>query len=204
LTRLQQKQGKRQKHSRAILKMNKSSWDEDIELIQRYKKGDRESLEKIYFKYKNQLLKLIWYYVYNRQDAEDIMQMLFIKMIKGINKYKPYKEVKFKTWLFKAAINTAKDFLKKKKPEIDIEQIETLPDSRKGVEDRFAENEIINKIRKNVMRLPLKYKEAVSLRYFEDLPYNEIAYILKKPVGTIKSRINYAVNLLKSRLELEK
>ena len=183
--------------------MNNSIIDNDAELIKKYKKGDKTSLEKIYHKYKKHLLKIIWYYVHDIHDVEDIMQTLFLKLITGIKKYKPYKGVKFKTWLFRVAVNSAKDFLKKKKPELNIEQIESIIDTRQGATEKIADKELIKEIRKSVMLLPLKYREVISLRYFENLANKEIAIILKKPVGTIKSRTNYALNLLKKRFNID-
>ncbi len=185
--------------------MKYSISDSDVELIEKYKKGDKRSLEKIYFKYKKQLLKIIWYYVHNSQDVEDIMQALFLKLITGINKYKPYKNVKFKTWLFRVGVNTAKDFLKKKRPEVDevnevnIEQIDSIEDKREELTEKMADRELIKEIRKSVMLLPIKYREVVTLLHFEDLTYEEVAAILKKTVGIVKSRMNYALNLLRKK-----
>lgn len=183
--------------------MDYSILENDVELIEKYKKGDKSSLEKIYYKYKKQLLKIIWYYVHDIHDVEDVMQTLFLKLITGINKYKPYKDVKFKTWLFRVAVNTAKDFLRKKKPEINIEQIDSLEDSREELTEKIADHELIKKIRKSVILLPLKYREVISLLYFENLTYDEVAKILRKPVGTIKSRINYALNLLRKKFNVD-
>lgn len=177
--------------------------DNDIELIEKYKNGDKRALEKIYYKYKKKLLKLIWYYVRNIYDAEDVLQILFIKIIKNISKYKPYKDVKFRTWLFRIAINAAKDFLKKKKGEINIENLDMIEDKSEKIEEKIADKELIKDVRKCVMLLPLKYREVISLIYFEGLKYDEVAEILSRPIGTVKSRTNYALKLLRKRLKAD-
>ena len=104
---------------------------------------------------------------------------------------------------YRVAINTAKDFLKKKKPEVDLGQLETIGDSREKITDRIANKELITEIRKSVIRMPLKYREVISLIYFENLKYDEVADILNKPVGTIKSRVNYALNLLRKKFKVD-
>ena len=62
--------------------MPDTSFDEDIPFVKRYINGDNRSLEIIYNKYKNRLLRIIWSYVYDIHDAEDILQTLFLKLIK--------------------------------------------------------------------------------------------------------------------------
>ncbi len=182
--------------------MEPSTSDNDIELIEKYKNGNKQSLEKIYYKYKKRLLKIIWYYVRNIDDAEDVLQALFIKIINNINKYKPYKDVKFRTWLFRIAINTAKDFLKKKKKgEINIENLDFIEDKSEKIEEKIADKELIKEVRECIMLLPLKYREVISLIYFEGLKYDEVAEILSRPIGTVKSRINYALKLLRKRVK---
>ena len=182
--------------------MESSASDNDIELIEKYKNGDKRSLEKIYYKYKKRLLKIIWYYVHNIDDAEDVLQLLFIKIINNISKYKPYKDVKFRTWLFRIAINTAKDFLKKKKKgEINIENLDFIEDKSEKIEEKIADKELIKEVRECIMLLPLKYREVISLIYFEGLKYDEVAEILSRPIGTVKSRINYALKLLRKRVK---
>ncbi len=183
--------------------MELSSPDNDIELIEKYKKGDKGSLEKIYFKYKKRLLKLIWYYVHNIDDAEDVLQLLFIKLIKNISKYKPYKDVKFSTWLFRIAINTARDFLKKRKIEASIEYPDLIEDIKEKVEDKIINKQFIEEIQNSVSHMPIKYREVISLIYFEGFKYDEAAEILNKPIGTIKSRINYALNLLRKKFNID-
>lgn len=177
--------------------------DNDIPLIEKYNQGDIRSLETIYNKYKKQLLRLIWCYVYNAHDAEDILQTLFLKLMNCLDKYKPYKNVKFKTWLYKVATNTAKDFLRKKKRFIHLDKIDFIEDKHSRVVEKIEEDQMIKEMRKNVLSLPLKYREVVSLVVFNEFKYEEAATILNKPVGTIKSRMNYALNLLKKKFKVK-
>lgn len=172
----------------------------DLELVISYKNGNKNSLEKLYIKYKRSLLRIIWYYVNNLEDAEDVLQMLFLKLIDSIKKYKIYKDVKFRTWLYRVAINTAKDFLKKKKCKLNIDFNVDIIDNRMDVIENLENKEVVIKVRNSIFQLPDKYKELITLIYFENLRYEDVAKILNKPVGTIKSRCNYALNLLRKKM----
>ncbi len=165
-------------------------------LIKEFKKGNKEALKFIYEKYKRSLLKLIWYYVNNKEDAEDILQTVFYKVIKNIEKFSLKKGASFKTWVFRIAINSCKDFLKKKRS-ISLNDIEiTAVSNIEKVEDKILIEKILNALNK----IDLKYREVIMMIYLENMKYEEVADILNKPVGTIKSRLNYGINLLKNIL----
>jgi len=171
--------------------------NDDLKLVEKFKEGEKSALQKIYFKYKEKLSKLIWYYVKNIDDVEDVLQILFLKLIKKIYKYTPYKNVKFSTWLYRVTVNTAKDYLKTKSKDLNIENYDWLRNVEDDITEKIEERDLINQVRKKVFSLPLKYREVIILVYFENLSYKEVAQILKKPIGTIKSRVNYALGMLK-------
>ncbi len=177
----------------------------DEELVKEFVNGKRDSLEKLYFRYKDKLIRLIWYYVNNTEDAEDILQTVFEKLIKSIKKYTVHRDASFKTYLYRIAINSSKDFLKHKRilQFIKFDGIKYIGEYDKNIQ--FAEdNIIVEKVREYVNRLPSKYRDVIVLKYYEDLKYKEIAKILKKPVGTVKSRLSYALNLVRNNFkELE-
>lgn len=178
--------------------------DDDIQLVESYKNGNKSSLETLYLKYKKKILRIIWYYVNNIEDAEDILQSLFLKLIDKIGKYKVYNNIQFRTWLFRVAINTAKDHLKMKKPVLNIEKISEIRDVKKGIAEELEMKESLLKIRKCIFELPLKYREVISMIFLENMKYEDVARILNRPVGTIKSRSNYAVNLLKKKMGVKR
>lgn len=175
---------------------------EDKILIQEFKNGNKSSLEKIYVKYKNSLFRLIWYYVQNIEDAEDILQMVFEKLIKNIHKYNPQKDVRFKTYLYRISINLCKDFLRHKKilNLIKMDSVKEIAEYDANIEE-IEKEEIKSLVRRSVKELPSKYRDVIILIYFEDMKYDEVANILNKPLGTIKSRANYGLKLLRKRLE---
>ncbi len=181
---------------------NISQSEKDEILIEKYKNGDKSSLEKIYIKHKKSLLKLIWYYVHNIEDAEDILQTVFEKLIKNIYKYKKQEGTSFKTYLYKITINSCKDFLRRKSIRnlLKLDSIKEVGEIDKNI-NKIERNEIIRQIHKSVRNLPVKYRDVIILIYYENLKYEEVADILNKPVGTIKSRSNYALNLLRKKLE---
>lgn len=175
---------------------------EDKILIQEFKNGNRSSLEKLYLKYKKSLFRLIWYYVQNIDDAEDILQMVFEKLIKNIHKYSPQKDVSFKTYLYRISINQCKDFLRHKKllNWIKMDSVKEIAERDANIE-AIEKEEIKSLVRKSVKELPSKYRDVIILIYFENMKYDEVANILNKPLGTVKSRVNYGLKLLRKKLE---
>ncbi|MBN1898973.1 MAG: RNA polymerase sigma factor [Spirochaetes bacterium] len=176
--------------------------DKDDILVQKFKDGDKRSLERLYQKYKKNLFKLIWCYVQNLQDTEDILQQIFEKLIKNIHKYKKRQNCQFKTYLYRVTINHCKDFLKRRK----LQNLFTAEALRESGEDdkRLKDIEeacVIDTIRRSVKALPGIYRDVVILIFFENLSYQDVAHILNKPLGTIKSRSHYALQLLRKKLK---
>lgn len=179
--------------------------EDDKELIKEYKKGNKDSLEVIYTKYKNKLFKLIWCYVNNIEDAEDILQTVFEKLIRKIYSYKPEERASFKTYLYRIAINSCKDFLRRRKilKFIRFDLLKNIGENDNNLK-RIEQNEMLEFVRKSVLELPEKYRDVIILIFYHNLRYEEVSNILNKPIGTIKSRVNYALSLLKKRMEVIK
>lgn len=178
-----------------------TSDQKDKYLIKQYIKGNKKALEKIYLKYKNSLFNLIWYYVNNAEDAKDIFQTVFEKLIKNIKKYKPKKNISFKTYLFKIAINCSKDFLRKKRiiKFISFDTLKKVNISDKNY-DKIEDSDVMEFIKNEVNKLPSKYRDVIILVYYKKLKYSEVSQILGIPIGTVKFRINYGISLLKDKL----
>lgn len=174
--------------------------DDDLILVDQYQNGDQSSLEQIYFKYKKRLLRLLWYYVHHMEDAEDLLQTLFMKLISGLKMYRRRQGVLFRTWLFRVAVNTAKDHLRKKRFTVRVEDWEKVKDPSGGLIENAEKKELAREVRSGVMCLPLKYREVLVMIYFEGLKYEDAAKILNRPLGTVKSRCHYGLELLRKKI----
>tara|TARA_Y100000590_G_C15401342_1_gene893916 strand:- start:16 stop:651 length:636 start_codon:yes stop_codon:yes gene_type:complete len=173
-----------------------SNKDEDIALVHRAQKGDYRAFDLLILKYQARVITLANKFVNDKQIAEDIAQESFIKVYKSIGSFRG--ESAFFTWLYRVAVNTAKNYLssKKRKKEMlvsDITDSDTTDPlsalTTESPEDILAANNLREIILKSFGDLPEEIRTALSLREFEGLSYQEIGKILDCPVGTVRSRI---------------
>ncbi|NOZ55329.1 MAG: sigma-70 family RNA polymerase sigma factor [Calditrichaeota bacterium] len=179
----------------------------DEELIERFQKGDREAFEKIVERYKDQLLNFAYRFLGSRQEAEDVVQDTFLRVYRNRKAYR--RVARFSTWIYTIAGNLAKTELRKRKrrklfsisdlgfEEKDYEISDLSHNPEDDVEGTLKEEIIQSEIEK----LPPKFREVIILRDVQGLSYEEIALILKIPIGTVKSRVNRARLRLQKRLK---
>ncbi len=171
--------------------------DSDQQLVDRVKQGDKRAYDMLVIKYQHRILGLVRGYVSDFQEAQDVTQEAFIKAYRALDKFRG--DSSFYTWLYRIAVNTAKNHLVSKGrrlPESDIDVhdadfLETATTLR--VVDTPERNlycdEIEQVIHDVIQRLPDELRTAVMLREFDGLSYEEIADVMDCPVGTVRSRI---------------
>ena len=178
---------------------------EDILLVNRAKEGDEKAFAELMKRYRKAVYHMILKMVRNADDSEDLMVEAFAKAFKNLQKFTP--DYTFGTWLFRIATNNSIDFLRKKRLHtlslnVDIESEDgstinveinagTLDPQEQIIKSQKAEL-----MRHFVSQLPPKYRRLVSLRYFEELSYEEIAEETQKPLGTVKAQLFRARELL--------
>jgi RNA polymerase sigma-70 factor (ECF subfamily) len=133
------------------------------------------------------------------EDAADVAQSVFIRVYENLEKFSA--RYKFFSWLYKITINESLNFLKQRK-EIGGIAAEEVADA-KTPEDLYKDVELSESIQQALMQIGLDYRLVIVLRYFQDLSYNEISYVLDTPEKTIKSRLFTARNLLKNIMSEE-
>jgi len=163
--------------------------DQDIvELV----KKDTQNYKYLMDRYESKLLIYIRRIIYvSKEDAEDILQEVFIKAYKNIYGYNP--KYKFSNWIYRITHNEAISFLRKKKRSIISFQDEDIFDRIKSdinMEEDFIKESEREKVKTVLSMLDQKYREVLVLKYFEEKEYNEIAEILHLPSGTVASLIS--------------
>jgi RNA polymerase sigma-70 factor (ECF subfamily) len=136
----------------------------------------------------------------NEHDAEDVVQESFIKAFRAIDRV---RGVDARAWLLAIVRNTAFNYMQREKPKAEVawdEHMAEPADHTSGPETSLLENERRDRVRSAIERLPADFREALVLREIEGLPYKEIAWILKVPMGTVMSRLSRARNLLMQEL----
>ena len=172
------------------------------ELVTKAQSGDRNAFSELVRIHAQGVLNVIYRMCGNMQVAEDAAQETFIQAWLKLQSYRP--QASLKNWLYRIAINTAIDMLRKEKRILpgEIEDL-NLRDSEPGLEMIAANSERAEVVQAAVLALPDASRAVLVLREFEGLSYQEIAESLEIPVGTVMSRLNYARKLLREKLEVK-
>jgi RNA polymerase sigma-70 factor (ECF subfamily) len=169
----------------------------DIALVRRVQKGDKAAFDALVLKYQHKVLKLVQRYVRNPSEAEDIAQEAFIKAYRALPAFRG--ESAFYTWLYRIAINTAKNSLvaSRRRPvsyDLDLQdgsqlQAQTRLADAETPEALALTDEIRRTVNESIEALPDDLRLAIVLRELEGMSYEEIAKTMECPVGTVRSRI---------------
>lgn len=166
----------------------------DQELVRRVQKGDKRAFDQLFVRYQGKIFGLVTRYVRDRQEVEDVVQEAFIKAFRALPRFRG--DSQFYTWLYRIAINTAKNHLvaRARRPpgaDIDAEDAESYEPMRQveNPENELARDELSTVIHKAIADLPDDLRSAVTLREFDGMSYEQIAEIMDCPVGTVRSRI---------------
>lgn len=168
---------------------------EDILLVKKAIKGDREAFEDLINLYFDRLYKEAYLRCKHEEDAKEIVQETIYKAYKNVKSLKEPKY--FKTWLSKILINVSNDYMSKN------EMIDLEHDENHYVKEIHNDNQVEIKIDLyNAMdELEDKYKDVIILRYVEDLKIEDISKILERPINTIKTHIRKAIKDMKNLLK---
>lgn len=145
---------------------------------------------------KENIYRLAYSYVKNKEDALDIVQESIYKALTSIGLLKNPEAVK--SWLFRIVVNTSLDFLRKHK-KVQLVDDEALEYYCSGAEDVYPDMDL----ERTLDELPLKYRSVIVLRYFEDLKIEEVAEILNENVNTVKTRLYQALQILRVTMQDE-
>ncbi len=169
----------------------------DQQLVARVQKGDSRAFDLLVLKYQHRIFALISRYVRDAHEVQDVSQEAFIKAYRALPGFRG--ESAFYTWLYRIAINTAKNYLvsrSRRPPGTDIELEDAqYHESGGGLRDiENPENALFGAELKAVVddaigALPEDLRTAITLREFDGLSYEDIADIMDCPVGTVRSRI---------------
>ncbi|MGC8842916.1 MAG: sigma-70 family RNA polymerase sigma factor [bacterium] len=184
--------------------------EKDEILVQRSKNGDKEAFDALVQRYRLPLFRFVYHCIHKQEDAEDITQESFVKAYLSLSQLK--NNSLFKTWLFRIALNLIRDNKRneKKKPTISldsyIEEEGKDPVAEAEYEDGYEEeaesedNELLARLRMEISALPMELREVIILRDLQGFSYEEIAKMVGCPVGTVKSRLFYARQILREKL----
>jgi len=162
-------------------------------LLRRAQKGDSQAFEALVAPYEKRIYALCLRITCNREDALDAAQETMIRCWKGLPAYRG--QARFGTWLYRIAVNTSVDMMRRRKPGVDsLEKLQEAgiePSAGDGDPQTWTETrQRREKIAQGLAKLPEELRTALVLRDIQGFSYEEIAEILSSPLGTVKSRIS--------------
>ena len=186
-----------------------SERDADAELVARVQRGDKQAFNLLVIKYQRKILRLLSRMIRDPADLEDVAQEAFIKAYRALPQFRG--ESAFYTWLYRIAINTARNWLASagKRPSapnaIESEDGETFneTDSLSDIStpgSMVASREIAETVNAAIEELPEDLRTAIVLREIEGMSYEDIAQTMACPIGTVRSRIFRAREAIAQRL----
>jgi RNA polymerase sigma factor (sigma-70 family) len=186
----------------------RESREEDAALIKRALDGDQKAFKRLRQKYYDAIYNAIYRMIRDKEEVTDLTQEAFIKAFTSLASFND--EYAFSTWLFKIATNNSIDYIRRKRLQTfsinkpieskDSDYTFEIPDSTYE-----ADSELISGQRKKLLddaiaSLPPRYRQVIILRHVDEKEYQEIAALLKLPLGTVKAHIFRARELLYKKL----
>lgn len=182
----------------------------DAALVKRAQAGEKRAFELLVSKYQRRILRLLGRILYNQSDVEDVAQETFLKAYRALPKFR--NESAFYTWLYRIAVNTARNHLSSKQNQLFVsEQLENQDGETFSLLDNLTDGEtpethmhnreILEALQAALDDLPEQLRQAIVLRELEGLSYEEIAGVMDCPVGTVRSRIFRAREAISERLK---
>ncbi len=181
----------------------------DKVLVRRVQQGEKEAFDLLVLKYQHRLIKLISRYIRDSAEVYDVAQESFLKAYRALPNFRG--DSAFYTWLYRIAINTAKNHLvsqSRRPPDSDVdsseaEQFDGESDLKEYAtpERMLLKEEIERTVIDAIDQLPPDLRTAITLRELEGMSYEEIAQTMDCPIGTVRSRIFRAREAINKRLE---
>ncbi|OKP81713.1 RNA polymerase [Paenibacillus helianthi] len=168
----------------------------------RMSQGDEEAFQVVYEATREHAYRLIGYLAPSRKDIADIMSEVYFELYKSVGRYDP--ELQFNSWFNGLIVRQVRNWKRKEWRLFRITEklkLSTAKSSDAAAELRLTELDDQLELLPVLQTLSLKFKEVIVLRYYQDCSLEEIAVLLKIPIGTVKSRHHHALKQLRQRFD---
>lgn len=183
--------------------------DVDQILVECVLNGDKQAFELLVLKYQRKLMRLVMFFIKDHAEAEDIVQEAFIKAYRGLSSFRG--ESAFYTWLYRIGVNSAKNHINSQKRRVqtssdnDTQSKETTAESDGQNEANtpdsvLASKQLAEKVNEAMSSMQEELRIAISLREIDGMSYEEIADMMECPIGTVRSRIFRAREIIANKI----
>jgi len=192
-----------------VVLLREAREESDAGLVAECRKGDPSAFDELVRRYKDRIYHVVYRFLGNHEDAQDVCQEVFVRAYRGIDGYRG--RAKVYTWLYSIAANLARNRLRdgSRKGRNMGTSFEAIEEAAPGAVDRAkaesprdaaVDAELQTLLQQCLDELPEHYRMAFILRTVEDMSYEQISEVMSCPPGTVKSRLNQARHLLRDRL----
>src|SRR5216684_2716168 len=179
---------------------------DDLQLVTASKGGDQDAFAQLVQRYQRRVFNLVYRMLQQYEEANEVTQETFLAVWQGLPSFRG--DARFSTWLYRIAYNCALKQLEQRKRDraiqagVQAEQMMANASRQESVDTQLESHARQALIHEQLSNLPAKYRIVLVLRHLQDMTYEEMAEILTMPIGTIKTHLFRARNLLKERLEM--
>ena len=178
----------------------------DEELVARSKTGDMDSFNQLVKRWERPIFALAYRTLGREEDARDVTQETFLRAFRALSGFKG--DAKFSSWLYRIALNLCRYWMRKERraplvavPEgVDVEQLAAERGPVETVEDLAARSELSREVARAMESLPAEQRQAIILKEYHGLTFQEIADLMKCPLSTVKTRVYQGLSTLRKQL----
>lgn len=176
--------------------------DEYIIHLFHQEKKEQQAFRLLVDKYKERLYWHIRKILISHEDANDILQNVFVKIWQGLKEFR--YESRLYTWMYRIATNESLNFLNEKKRKVygNTDEISAFLENTLESDPYFSGDEIQKELQKAVLTLSDRQRVVFNMKYFDDMPYEDIAQVLEVAVGTLKATYHNAVKKIEANLKI--
>ena len=169
----------------------------DQQLVERVQQGDKRAFDMLVLKYQHRVAALVSRFIFDSAEVQDVTQEAFIKAYRALENFRG--DSQFYTWLYRIAVNTAKNHLVsrgRRPPSTDIDVEDAIHfegtshlKDMENPQNQLSSEQLLEKVNQSIKKLPEDLRVALTLREYDGMSYEEIAEVMGCPVGTVRSRI---------------
>ena len=162
--------------------------DDDVQLLQRFRKGDREAFTELVIRYQKPIYNAAFWILRKGEDASDVTQTVFLKVVERLDDYDP--RYKFFSWLYRIAVNEALNLQRSRRHEDELDDDAEFEGPQSSTpEHRLNQAERSRRLEGALMHMSTADRTVLTMRHFAECSYQEIAQVLEIDEKTVKSRL---------------